>query len=131
MDAKVYLTVAAICRNPLRSSLSVVSGPRIPVFQQFRGAPGRLVSAVLRCGDFGMGADRLVCKEFSRLVRRAQRPNCQRCRACGQHRHKRLGDCDGLAQCDCVGIDGRARAVVGWGSLPALCRRVGGQAWAS
>ena len=52
-------------------------------------------------------------------ARRAQRSNCQRCRPCDQHHHNRLGNCDRLAQWACLGLDGCARFVVGWGSLPA------------
>ena len=121
MDTKLYLTIAAIVGNPLRAGLSVVSGTRIPVLQQFRGASGYLVSAVLRSGDPGVGPDRVVRARFQRLARGAQRTNRQRCWPCDQHYPKRLGDCNRLAQCECLGVNGCAYIVVEWSGTPA-CR---------
>src|ERR1700733_2735290 len=64
--------------DPLRTRLSGAPGTSIFILQQLRGATLRLISAVLRCGGFGVGADRLVREGFSGLGRGAECFNRER-----------------------------------------------------
>src|ERR1700688_759496 len=61
------------CCDPVRARLSADPGPGIVILQRLRGAARGLVSAVLRRGGFGVGADRMVCEGFSGSRRGARR----------------------------------------------------------
>jgi hypothetical protein len=117
MDTKLYLTIGAVAAILYALAFLLFPVNASLFFSDF--AEARAVLYLRFCGAAILAWGLMVRAGFSRLVRRAQRPNCQRCRPCDQHHHNRLGNCDRLAQWACVGLDGCARFVVGWGSLPA------------
>ena len=71
MDTKLYLTVANCC-DPLRASLSVDLGTSLFILQRLCGTTCRVISAVLRCCDFCVGLDCLVCTKLRGSVRGAR-----------------------------------------------------------
>ena len=95
MNTKLYLTVCGCCWDPLRASLSVDPGTGLFILQRLCGTARHLISAVLWCGDLGVGLDCLVRTKLRGWVRSAQRFNSQRCRPCSQHRDKSVGDVAG------------------------------------
>jgi hypothetical protein len=99
MNTKIYLTVAAVVA--ILYALAFI-------LQRLCGTACHLISAVLWCGDLGVGVDCLVRTTLRGSVRSAQRFNSQRCRPCSQHRDKCVGDVAGLAQRQSVGFDGGA-----------------------
>ena len=104
MDTKLYLTTSCGGCDPLRAGLSGDPGTSLFILQRLCGTACHLISAVLRCSDIGVGADRLVRTELRGSVRGAQRFNSQRFRPCSQHRDKCVGDVAGLAQCQKCGV---------------------------
>jgi hypothetical protein len=66
--AGLYLTVAAVVAILYAAAFLIISSAGVVVLQQLRGASCCSIFEVLRCGDSGMGADCMVCEEFSRLA---------------------------------------------------------------
>jgi hypothetical protein len=114
MDTKLYLTVAAIVAILYALAFLLIPVQASLFFSDF--AEPRAV-LYLRCSDFCVGLDCLVCTKLRGSVRGARRFNRQRCRPCSQHRDKCLGDVAGLAQCQSVGFDCCASAALAGGSL--------------
>ena len=83
------------CCDPLRAGLSGDPGTSLFILQRLCGTACRLISAVLWCGDLGVGANCLVRTKLRGSVRSAQRFNSQRCWPCSQHRDKCVGDVAG------------------------------------
>jgi len=117
MDTKLYLTVAAVVAILYALAFLLIPVQASLFFSNFAEPRAILISAVLWCGDLGVGANCLVRTKLRGSVRGAQRFNSQRCRPCSQHRDKCVGDVAGLAQRESVGFDGGACVALAWGCL--------------
>jgi hypothetical protein len=117
MNTKLYLTVAAVVAILYALAFLLIPVQASLFFSNFAEPRAILISAVLWCGDLGVGANCLVCTKLRGSVRGAQRFNSQPCGSSNQHRDKCVGDVAGLAQRESAGFDVGAWVVVGLGSL--------------
>ena len=64
MDTKLYLTIAAVVCDPLRTRLSADPSRSIPILQRLCRATCHLKYAVLRRGSFGVGLIVWFARDF-------------------------------------------------------------------
>ena len=117
MDTKLYLTIAAVVAILYALAFSGDPGTSVFILQRLCGTTCHLISALLWCSDFGVGANCLVRTKLRKSIRGAQCFNSQRPRPCSQHLDKCVGDVAGLAQCQSVEFDCCASVALAWGSL--------------